>query len=193
MDDEYADVGERVQCEDCGRMFGEAATEKHLKICKKVFCEKRKKFNSAANRLGDQENAAQLIKNAQKIEKQVEAKKDAPGEAKAKEKAMPKWKRESLEFRAAMLAAKGSEDPDKNKAALAAVQAELGAAGPAVDPSKVVCPHCSRSFNKEAGERHVAICQNLNAKKGARLVKGGGTSASAAKVGPPTAAQRSRS
>merc|ERR1712194_422027 len=110
--DEAGDVGELIACEDCGRKFSEQAIEKHTRICKKVFMQKRKKFDSAANRLGELENAGQLIQNAHKVHKEAEKveikakeQKDQPQkEDKDDGKKMPEWKKKSLEFRRAMLA-----------------------------------------------------------------------------------------
>ena len=50
MDEEYEDnqATELVLCsEGCGRKFNENALEKHEKICRKVFQQKRKVFNAA--------------------------------------------------------------------------------------------------------------------------------------------------
>lgn len=38
----------RIECPTCGRKFNEEAIGKHQKICKKVFVEKRKKFDTKA-------------------------------------------------------------------------------------------------------------------------------------------------
>jgi hypothetical protein len=45
--DEYGEVGVLIPCPDCGRKFNQQALQKHRKICKKVFVEKRKAFNVA--------------------------------------------------------------------------------------------------------------------------------------------------
>merc|ERR1719499_2139865 len=65
MPPEEDDNEPRQPCPDCGRCFKASVLEKHMKICKKVFMQKRKQFSSAANRLGELENAGQLIANAQ--------------------------------------------------------------------------------------------------------------------------------
>lgn len=156
--------------------------EKHMRICKKVFMEKRKKFDSAANRLGDMENAKDLINKAKKIEQEAKQVKDKEAVKDREEndesgKPMPKWKKKSLEFRAAMLAQKAADGDADAQAKAQAMQNELAVAAPAeVDPDKVKCPHCGRSFNKEAGERHIAICVKTFGSKpgGGRLNKGGG-------------------
>lgn len=175
------DGGPLVPCPDCGRKFKEESLEKHTKICKKVFQQKRKQFNSAANRLGEFENANELIEKASKIEKEKEApKKDKPSGK------VPKWKAESLAFRQAILAAKGAGGDEEAQQKANELQQELGAikeaAGDEVDPDMLKCPHCGRTFNKEAGERHVKICQKTFGGKpgGGRLVKGSGTAAKAA-------------
>ena len=40
-----------MQCPTCGRTFNEVAFSKHIKICKKVFVNKRKEFNAQAHRI----------------------------------------------------------------------------------------------------------------------------------------------
>lgn len=45
-----ADDGTRIPCGSCGRKFNEQALAKHVKICKKVFVQKRKQFDVAAAR-----------------------------------------------------------------------------------------------------------------------------------------------
>lgn len=37
---------DREECPSCGRKFNVSAMEKHLKICQKVFMQKRKVFDS---------------------------------------------------------------------------------------------------------------------------------------------------
>jgi len=179
---EAEEPSELVQCEDCGRSFNPESIDRHRRICKKVFSEKRKQFNSAANRLGEFENAGALVKNAKKIEKEAEAVKKADGKKDEEpaggkdKKPMPKWKQQSLAFRAAMLASKAAMGDDKAAADLAAVKEEIGEPPP--DPNKVTCPHCGRSFNKESAQRHIDICLKTFGSKpgGGRLVRGGGKS-----------------
>jgi hypothetical protein len=43
----------------------------------------------------------------------------------------------------------------------------------APDPSLVPCPHCGRTFNQKAAERHIPQCQNIKAKPSA-LKRGAG-------------------
>lgn len=171
-----------IRCEDCGRSFNENAMEKHERICKKVFIDKRKKFNSAAARLGELENANELINNAKQIEKQVRKVTESRGPASSPKgsanKPMPKWKKESIEFRQQMLAAKAAQGDGEAAVKAAALQKELGA-NTSVDPDKCACPHCGRTFNKEAAERHINICLKTFGSNKGRLVRGGGTNAAA--------------
>lgn len=164
--------GALVPCPDCGRKFIQESLEKHMRICKKVFLQKRKQFSSAASRLGDLDNANELIANAQRFER--DRVKSAPSRAKA-EASVPEWKRKSLSCRAAILAAKAAAgDPGAAEKA-DVLQRKLEDAGGA-DADMTRCPHCGRTFNKEAGERHIAICVKTFGTKpgGGRLIKGGG-------------------
>lgn len=177
--------GPLVDCPECGRSFNKDRLERHMKVCKKVFSQKRKQFNSAADRLGDLENAQQLIANAKKIEKEKEkmqSKKAAPG--KSDGGTVPEWKKKSLAFRAAILAAKGDAGDESAAAEAMELQGQLDAAGGA-DSQMLKCPHCGRTFNKEAGERHVVICVKTFGSKpgGGRLMAGAGRHAVAGPTG----------
>jgi hypothetical protein len=186
-----------MQCSGCGRSFNAKALEKHAKVCKKVFQDKRKQFDSAAERLGDFENAQQLIKGAKKIEREARSVKEKE-ESNIKDdadskKPIPAWKQKSLAFRNAMLAAKAASNPDDQEAQAKAeaIKKELGAAGP--DPDKVICPHCGRSFNKESGERHIAIClRTFGGKARAKSGAGKGPGRGGASSGPSTRARPQR-
>merc|ERR1712217_466495 len=70
---------------------------------------------------------------------------------------------------------------------------ELAKAGPTVDPSKVACPHCGRSFNPESAEKHINICVKMFGGKNQRLVKGAGQAKAAANPAPGGAARNSAS
>lgn len=160
-----------------------------LGFAKRCSCRRGKKFDSAANRLGEMENAGALIQNAHKVQKEAEKveikakeQKEQPKEAKDSEKGkpMPEWKKKSLEFRKAMLAAKAAGGDEEAAAKEQELSKELGAAGPAkADPSKTACPHCGRSFNKESAEKHINICLKMFGGKNQRLVKGGGANSQA--------------
>lgn len=178
-----------VRCDTCGRSFHPESIDKHVRICEKVFNKKRRKFDSAATRLGDLDNANQLIKNAHKIEQEVKATSStSSGTSKQKQKdnkdskdskdnkAMPKWKQQSLQFRQAILAAKGASGDVEAEHKAQKMQRHLQAVGADESPDMKKCPHCDRTFNKIAAERHIPICQKTFGSKpgGGRLLKGGG-------------------
>jgi len=182
-------VAPMIKCEDCGRSFNEKAMEKHANVCKKVN-QKRAKFDSASNRLGELEREAkQLEENAKQTEKQSnKANKSKKGsdatDEKDSGKPMPKWKKESLAFRQQMLAAKADAGDADAAVKVAAVNKELDKAGAQPDPDKTQCPHCGRTFNKDSAERHINICLKTFGTKAGRLVRGGGSNGQGnAKVG----------
>uniref|UniRef100_A0A7R9ZV83 C2HC/C3H-type domain-containing protein n=1 Tax=Pyrodinium bahamense TaxID=73915 RepID=A0A7R9ZV83_9DINO len=176
---ESDDQGPVAPCPDCGRTFCKDSLAKHIKICKKVFQQKHKQFNSAAYRLGEFENAGELIANAQKLER------EKPTGHPRSTQAVPKWKQKSLAFRQAILAAKAAAGDADAQMKADAIQQKLDAAGNA-GSDMTQCPHCGRTFNKEAGERHIAICVKTFGSKpgGGRLVKGGGRVAAGATQKP---------
>lgn len=91
---------ELVECGECGRRFNPDSIEKHEGICRKVFQEKRKKFNTQEQRLIANEQK-KLMKKGELIEKRLE-------ERKATEK-VPKWKAESLQLRSGIKNARGDD------------------------------------------------------------------------------------
>ncbi|CAG9327084.1 unnamed protein product [Blepharisma stoltei] len=132
---------DRVSCPDCGRKFAPESFEKHSRICKKVFMSKRKEFNSSEQRAADE--AAEVPK------------KSAPPPRKpAASGKNNKWKMQSEQLRANMKAARlagsGNDSAAYEEAARAA--AELN------QDQYTKCPHCGRSFNEDAANRHIPIC-----------------------------------
>lgn len=98
QDQDDGDEGDRVPCCHCDRKFKEEAIEKHEKICKKIFCTQRKKFDMKKKRVLDSEHAMILKRN----EKQGNNNNNAL--AKAKDAKKQKWKKMSEEFRAILKA-----------------------------------------------------------------------------------------
>lgn len=56
-----------MPCKECGRSFREEALIKHVRICKKVFKTKRKKFDTKKKRIIDSEHAM-ILRHAEKAE-----------------------------------------------------------------------------------------------------------------------------
>lgn len=65
-----------------------------------------------------------------------------------KNQKLPKWKAESLAFRAVLKQGKNQQMDSKEAAMLKQVE----------DQSGVKCPHCGRKFNDTAGPRHIKFC-----------------------------------
>ena len=92
--DQLENVNEIVTpCPHCGRKFNEISFPKHVKNCQKVFQKKRKAFNTQKQRFIDSEQAS-LMKMGQ-----MQAKKNPQLNNKSKG-GIPKWKLQSMEFRA---------------------------------------------------------------------------------------------
>lgn len=160
------------QCEQCGRLFNPGPYARHVKICAKVFSEKRKVFDAKEQRIGDNPELVALErKKAEPRSRRGGAgangakEEAAAAEAAAKKKKL--WKEQSGAFRQAMRAARE-------------VSQAIAGGGPmpefkpsAPDPSMLECPTCGRRFNQKAGERHIPQCKDIKAKP-SRLTRGSG-------------------
>lgn len=124
----------------CGRKFNPDSITKHEGVCKKVFQKKRKEFNAQEHRIVANEQI-KLMKKGAIVEKKIE-------EKKAKEK-IPKWKAESLQFRAGLKQARGSGPTREEQQMLDMAQKN----------NSIKCHVCGRTFNEEAGKRHVPFCE----------------------------------
>merc|ERR1719356_516531 len=80
---------QRVPCKQCGRKFSQSALQRHMKICKKVFGQKRKAFNMKKQRGDDEAIKAARNKNPE-VEAELKRKKEA---------AKKKWKAQSAMLR----------------------------------------------------------------------------------------------
>ncbi|GAX82949.1 hypothetical protein CEUSTIGMA_g10376.t1 [Chlamydomonas eustigma] len=158
---------DRIQCQTCGRRFGEDAFEKHVRVCAKVFASKRKVFDSTKARLAGTE-AASLYKGGKAPPppgRPGVAGGTAPRAAAASQQqqaadAVPKWKAQSESLRTAM------QNMRQLKAAMARGEniRDIPYVPSAPDPSFIQCPHCSRRFNAKAAERHIPACANTVSK-----------------------------
>lgn len=162
---EYEEI-EQLECPDCNRKFNPIPYQKHIKICAKVFLTKRKAFDSAQMRIADNPELVKILTEKEKKEKQAMKKASKQSVKSHTETPVgnndngraPKWKEQSNAFREAMKAARQ-----------VTVALATGAPLPppkmsAPDPSLIPCPHCGRSFNERAAERHIPQCQNIRAK-----------------------------
>ena len=83
-----------MQCRQCGRRFNPDVIHKHERVCKKVFCDPRKKFDIKKKRILDSEHAM-ILKRAEVTDKGGKNSNNAKNNAKK-----AKWKKQSEEFRA---------------------------------------------------------------------------------------------
>ena len=147
-DDETGDNGELVQCSmGCGRMFNVNVIAKHEKVCQKVFQSKRKAFNSAAHRAPEAEGfdkPPMNTMNTTKADKQPPKKKEEKGK-------IPKWKQQSLAFRASMKSAKNVPVTEEQKLVAKKLQQEMD--------TRVKCDFCGRKFEETAAKRHIPFCE----------------------------------
>jgi len=153
-----------LPCSSCGRTFNARALERHAKICKGVFQQKRKVFDMKAQRLEGTE-AAKAPSVGGRAGAPVRAggsqRFRAPEEKPIKAKGQKKdWKAQSEQFRAAIRNARGVTEAIKN----GVKAADIPYVPSAPDPSLVQCPHCGRRFNENAAERHIPKCKDIIAK-----------------------------
>lgn len=169
--EEDAPVGEQLECPDCGRKFNPIPYEKHVKICAKVFQQKRKAFDSAKMRI---EAIPELVEIKSKEKRTGNKKKPVAKQAPADDRPIngtkqAKWKEQSEAFRAAMKAARQYSDAVKTGAPLPPPPVAS-----APDPSLILCENCGRRFNEKAAERHIPQCKNIKAKPKTLLRGSGG-------------------
>jgi len=105
---EYQDEHQILrECRSCGRSFNDQALAKHQKICKKVFIQKRKEFDSQGTRIVSEEQYRNLPKVNREIEKAKKISMSPPKRGKGQQ--MSKWKLQSMQFRMAMKAGRDIE------------------------------------------------------------------------------------
>lgn len=192
------------QCPDCGRKFNEVAYEKHVKICKKVFLEKRKEFDSHKHRVEGTEMASLSSTNKRSqstnnttstTNNSIKAAKHSSHQSNA---ALPKWKADSLAFRQAMKQARQVSVAEKKSKETGIPLAQLLPSNPTNDPANdpvyatyIQCPTCGRRFNEMAGARHIPKCRDIIAKP-SRLISHSGQQATTAAMRVGTAGKSSR-
>jgi len=117
-----------IACRDCGRKFNEKALQRHSKICKKVFINKRNTFDSSNARKTDEQidlerkkSSSQMRTNSRPMKRlsnsKLQQEKNTIENIQVQEnplKKIPKWKLQSEQFRRAM-GAPNSTTTDYNK------------------------------------------------------------------------------
>ena len=165
--------------------FGEKALTRHVKVCKSVFLEKPKVFNSsrmrisAVAKLNKPDNTEMMI-----LEGAVNATDGAastsinsPTAARMARKKRERRKGECQEDRKGRrgrccpAAGRGGKWKSQSQALRRAMMEargkstkDMGDVDEGVIDTLVPCPHCSRKFNQTAASRHIPQCQNIKAK-----------------------------
>lgn len=80
--------------------------------------------------------------------KQIPAKQSKQPAKEEKGGKIPKWKQQSLAFRAGLKQGKGTELTQEEKQATENANGDM-----------IQCKFCGRKFNETAGKRHIAFCE----------------------------------
>lgn len=169
---------EMQQCSDCGRTFNEVAYAKHIKICKKVFIQKRKAFDSARARAKGTELEQYQASQRKKVSTRGDIVKKSTKETSVSREGTSlkgcvensggasRWREDSLTFRRAIRAARAvTQAEDYARATGMSLRDVLPPPSHQDDDpvynSYIQCPTCGRSYSTKAGERHIPQCKNI--------------------------------
>jgi len=164
---EYAAPVQLVPCGTCGRKFGSDRIAKHEKVCQKSSQSKRKVFDMSKARLKEvleDPNDAKVV--------QTSLKETKPGRkpAVSKQDKKSKWKMQSQMLREAMKYNHAEAQAKKEGRSLSSIPPMVSSMP---EDDLVPCPHCKRTFNEKAAERHIPKCSSQKAKP-TRLIRGSG-------------------
>jgi hypothetical protein len=154
-----------VECsQGCGRKFGLSALHKHEKICRSVFQNKRKKFDSTSKRIVEEEQMytnitvgnkkgvklqrARLSPMEKRTKHMLDIVKSKEEHAPASDK--PRWLKQSEAFRSMLKAARGSQITKGEEGIMRGV---------ATDDLKE-CVYCGRKFAEKVIDKHMKSCEN---------------------------------
>jgi hypothetical protein len=165
------DGEDRLECNSCGRKFKEDVLPKHAKVCKKVFVQKRKAFDTKKQRILDSEHAT-MLKRAEFEEKKnknkVGAKMSSTGTGLGNGAKKPKWQKQSEELRAIAKANKTTTDFPQvggNKFGnQKGGNGKMGNTNYNYKPSVITedythCSMCNRRYNEQAYNKHMPTCE----------------------------------
>ena len=174
-----ADAAPRMPCTHCGRKFNEEVLRKHVRVCQKA--KKRKPFDMTKSRLAAAAASQGVEVSAAAAASAGVRQKRGGGGAGGRKRGggginaasgskiratKPAWKARSEALRNAMRRGRGAGATGEDGAF------DNEPAEP--DPSMVQCPHCQRTFNSTAAERHIPQCNDIKARP-KRLMRGGGS------------------
>jgi hypothetical protein len=165
--EDYDDGEVRVQCSVCDRKFREDVIYKHEKVCKKVFVDKRKTFNTQKQRIIDSEHATMLKYKEKEEKKNEKALKNGVQKPISKK---AKWKKQSEEFRAILrnnnTVTTGFGPNNSNTKGGRNINngPKPGTSGFVPTPSVftedyISCNMCNRRYNENAYSKHLPTCE----------------------------------
>lgn len=151
-------------CSLCGRKFRQEALERHMAICKKVFCDKRKVYNTTEHRLPDASDAPELAEVRRKAAMAARKGEVGIGADKKDDVKQKKsnWRAKSEQFRQAMKSAALVDKYTREGRDLRDLPPPPAPAAELDD--RVQCPHCGRKFGEQQAERHIPKCAMTKAK-----------------------------
>jgi len=175
-------------CKMCDRKFKQEALERHMNICKKVFCDKRRVYNTTEHRLPDASDAPELAEVRRKAAKATAKGEVGIGDAKKDDTKQKKnnWRIKSEAFRQAMQNGKLVDKFQKEGRDLRDLPPQKATAAELDD--RVQCQHCGRKFGEQQAERHIPNCAKSKAK--AKPPPGQREAAPKAKAAPKGAPKR---
>lgn len=133
-------------CSKCNRSFRQSALAHHVNICDRVFKQKRRRFDSAAQRRLEETPIKSTNSQQTATVKGVEN----------------KWRQRSEAFREAMRSARAVSAHVKAGKSLSDLPPPAPTA-PELD-DRIPCPHCGRRFAEETARRHIGVCNKIKAK-----------------------------
>ena len=142
-------------CPHCGRSFNSTALTKHVKICEKVFLKKRKAYNAQKYRFNDSEQASLMKQGAMKEKMNPLLNKKNDGQ-------IPKWKLQSMAFRAICHPEKNQSNNIKGNKMnnnVIANNVNGGMNYNAIALGYKHCDLCNRNYNEEAYNKHLNFCK----------------------------------
>jgi hypothetical protein len=169
-----------VKCPHCGRQFSEEAFAHHAHVCKSVFGQRRKPYDSSEHRIvGTDMEMFAPKKLFGKIAMTAGGDEDGIGSRNSMSKSEARWRSQSVAFREAIRTAREATAAERHAEAagkpLSTVlpQADVSSPDDPAYDDYVQCPHCGRKFNQAAAFKHIPKCKYTFARP-SRLKKGTG-------------------
>ena len=170
--------GGRIECSVCGRGFSRDRIAVHQNICRKNNVKKKRRgvFDAAKQRLDGTEMGLVMATNRRGQKGRLKRQSGKRSTLRSTGKGgtdggtgNENWKEKSSALRKAIKHAKMVTKIERNGGDFSM----LPPAPPQQEPSDFIpCPHCGRTFNPQAGERHIIACaRTINKPK--MLLRGG--------------------